>query len=579
MEVTLAETAGFCMGVKRAIELALDAAQRHKTSIYTYGPLIHNPHVLEMLHRKGIHEIADPFSLSSGVLIIRAHGIPPQERRHLEETGLVLIDATCPRVNVIHVKIRQYLHRGYSIVVFGDPAHAEVIGLMGAGGEKAYLVSDTNDIATLPSEIGPCLLVAQTTQSREAYAEMRDLLQSKFSSVVCLDTLCATTDLRQQEVIELAKTHDAVVVVGGKTSANTIRLAALVRDQGKPVYHVETEEELPEDFPPEIGTIAVTAGASTPTWMIERVVDYLETFTKPRTLPNIVLIGLKLITESNILVAVGSGTLALTCTWYLDGEILILPLLIAVGYVFSMHILNHFADRESVAINEPLREEVFQRHQAIFIIVGIIAGLLALTGAAWSGLEPFLLVFFATVTGAAYSFPVVPRILVPLVNFRRLKDIPASKDIVVALAWSSITVLLPAYATERGQFLPAGLLSVWSFAFLLVYIRCLLLDIKDIQGDRLLGRETLPLLLGEMKAIRLVKILILGIISIIVTSVLFENVHWSMLLQITAILPVVLVAYDKKRFRTTRRYYLQAVLDTSFLLSGALTLLALISLC
>jgi len=505
MEVILAQTAGFCMGVKRAIEMALEAAQKNRTKIYTYGPLIHNRHVLEMLEKKGIKQISNPEELKSGILLIRAHGIAPQQRKKLESTGLVLIDATCPRVQRIHGQIRKHKNKGSNIIIFGDADHAEVTGLLGTADDKGHLISSVEDLSHLPLDLDPVLLVSQTTQSTDAYNEIKIGVQSRYEQVKALDTLCATTEERQDEALELIRANHALIVVGGKNSANTARLAELCQSMGKPVYHIETEEELPELFPDSVHRVAVTAGASTPNWMIERVVDCLESRRNHGSLKNIIINNLKALTESNILVALGSASLTLTCIYLLDIQFYLTPVLIAAFYVYSMHILNHFADREAVAINEPLREEVFRQHQNIFILFGVISGSVALLASALMGKWAFLLIAFLTATGGVYSFPIVPRSLIHLLGFRRLKDIPASKDVVVALAWSSVTVLIPILGPDIPDVPLLNLFIVWLFAIILVYIRSVLLDLKDVQGDRMMGKETIPLILGEKKTLQLLR--------------------------------------------------------------------------
>ncbi|MFC1853761.1 4-hydroxy-3-methylbut-2-enyl diphosphate reductase, partial [candidate division CSSED10-310 bacterium] len=576
MKITVARTAGFCMGVKRAIEMALEAAQKNHLPIYTYGPLIHNTHVLEMLQNKGIYKTSDPTGLSSGILLIRTHGISPQEKLTLEQTGLTMIDATCPRVQRIHSQINKYVRKGYKIIVFGDPDHAEVVGLLGTAGENGNLITNPEDIDELPPITGPILFVSQTTQSRHAYQEVITVLTERYPDLIVIDTLCSTTEERQDEVLELAQNHDVIVVVGGKNSANTTRLAKLCSEQGRCVYHVETEEELPPSFPAHQQRIAVTAGASTPNWMIERVVDRLEAIQRPDSIQTRLMEIIKSLTESNILVALGSASLALTCSFYITHTVYLIPVIIVAAYVYCMHILNHFADRAAVAINEPLREEVFRSHQNVFILFGILSGTVALALSAYLGIWTFLMVAFATATGAMYSFHIVPHFLVPLIRYRRLKDIPASKDIVVALAWSSVTVLVPSISQLWQKTALSNLVIVWLFVFVFVYIRTVMLDIKDIQGDRIVGKETIPILLGEKKALKLVRLLLLVEAAVIITGSLLNLLPLRALIQLLALGPILVVITRYKAGQLRRRYHYQALLDLSLLSSGIITLLFLL---
>jgi len=564
------------MGVKRAIELALEASRHYRLPIYTFGPLIHNAHVLEMLQKKGIHQVQDISDVSDGILLVRAHGISPAERERMEQRGLIIIDGTCPRVKRIHLQIRKYLEKDYDIIVFGDAEHAEVTGLLGTAGTRGRLVSSSADLADFKPCSRPILLVSQTTQSRQAFDEIREIVQQRCSSLVVIDTLCSTTEERQAEVIQLAAANDAVVVVGGKTSANTARLSELARLAGKTSYHVESEEDLPASFPDDIRRIAVTAGASTPNWMIERVIERLESIDRPRTLKTVVLEAVKWLTESFALVALGSACLTMTCSFLLFQAIELIPVIVASSYVLSMHILNHFADRKSVAINEPLREEVFQRHKNAFISLGIVSGGIALMLSVFLGKWAVLMVFFGVVTGAVYSLRIVPRRLTWLVRYQRLKEIPASKDVVVGLAWSSVTVFVPYFGRHGYEDHIPHLLLVWLIAFFLVYIRAVLLDIKDIQGDRIVGKETLALILGEKRALKLISVLLTIVTGLLVFGAVTGLLPKAALFQILALAPLVLVILGHSKRQLKRRYRFQALLDIGFICSGVITLFSLI---
>lgn len=563
------------MGVKRAIDLALEASRRYRQPIKTIGPLIHNPHVLEMLKKKGIHEIEDRASIDKGIILIRAHGIPPDDRLQLQNTGSILIDATCPRVQRIHSQIKKHLSKGYWIVVFGDPNHAEVVGLLGTAAERGILVSSPDDVESLPDISSPVLLVAQTTQSRDSFNHISKLLEQKYNDLLIIDTLCATTEQRQEEVIKLANEHDVVIVVGGKNSANTARLAELARNNGTLAYHIENEEDLPTSLPDDISSIAVTAGASTPNWMIERVIDKLEAIKIPRTMRNYYVEGIKWLTESFVLIVLGSAALTLTGSFYLSHSLELIPIIVAAAYVFSMHILNHFADKQSVAINEPLREEVFQRHQIIFIILGTLSGLLSLGLSFFLEKLAFIIVSVAVVTGAVYSFRIVPRSMIRITRYQRLKEIPASKDIVVAFAWSAVTVFVPFLRQSWNQERMPQLMLVWFIIFLFVYIRSVLLDIKDIQGDRIVGKETLPIILGERKAISFIRYLLIIEAGLIIIGSISGLLPAFAFFHILSLAPILMVIIWYRRGRLRRRYHFQAILDISFISFGIITLIAI----
>ena len=239
MRVRLARTAGFCMGVRRAMELALQAVHDEPGDICTYGPLIHNPQVLELLEGKGvaaIKEIPEAQSRNGGTVIIRAHGVPPEEKKALKEAGFArLVDGTCPRVIKVQAIIRRSAKAGHDPVIVGDAEHAEVRGLLGHSLGRGHVVSRPEEVADLPL-LGRVVAVAQTTQSAELFSKVVKALEERFGRVEVHDTICEATHNRQAEVLSLAGESDGVVVVGGRFSGNTKRLYELAGSNGRPAF-------------------------------------------------------------------------------------------------------------------------------------------------------------------------------------------------------------------------------------------------------------------------------------------------------------------------------------------------------
>ncbi|MBW1694559.1 MAG: 4-hydroxy-3-methylbut-2-enyl diphosphate reductase, partial [Deltaproteobacteria bacterium] len=165
MKIVIAKTAGFCMGVRRAVEMVLDAPQKHENPITTYGPLIHNPQVLNLLEEKGIVAITDIPEKGSGTILIRAHGVPPEAKERLTKAGFKVVDATCPRVIKVQTIIHKHAKQGYASIIIGDKDHPEVTGLMGYAGEKGYVVDSLEDLDTIP-QLERAIIVAQTTQNK-----------------------------------------------------------------------------------------------------------------------------------------------------------------------------------------------------------------------------------------------------------------------------------------------------------------------------------------------------------------------------------------------------------------------------
>ena len=276
MKIKLAKTAGFCMGVKRAVDIALNIAMHKGTrDIYTYGPLIHNPQAVDFLCERGIVPVHNLDELGGGLIIIRAHGISPSERERLEKTGMKIIDATCPRVKHVQSIIKNHSLAEYSILIIGDREHPEVEGLLGYSNGKGFVVGSSEDLESLPSLEKVCI-VAQTTQSMDDYAKIAEEIAEKCSSSLIFKTICDSTEKRQAEIKELAEEMDAVFIVGGKNSANTKRLAKLAESSGKPAFHIETAAEI-KDIPlGKYDNIGISAGASTPDWIINEIVAEIE---------------------------------------------------------------------------------------------------------------------------------------------------------------------------------------------------------------------------------------------------------------------------------------------------------------
>ena len=275
MRVKLVDATGFCMGVQRAVNITLKAADKGGSKIYTYGPLIHNPQVIELLKGKGIEIISDLQRLHSGIVVIRAHGIAPQKWKEIKETGAQILDATCPRVKRVQKIIRQYATQGYATLIVGDKEHAEVVGLLGFSQGRGFVVTSEDEVAELPDLKKVCI-VAQTTQSEERFNQISRRVKEKYAESLIFNTICDSTQKRQGKTLELARTVDGMVVVGGKNSGNTLRLVKLSESTGTPTFFIEHENELDMDRLKSLSTVGVVGGTSTPLWILEKVVKRIE---------------------------------------------------------------------------------------------------------------------------------------------------------------------------------------------------------------------------------------------------------------------------------------------------------------
>lgn len=286
MKVLRAKSAGFCWGVERAIDIAREYARAGRHPVYTDGPLIHNRQMMEVLTREGVREVGDyqskaEVSVDGGdqaVMVVRAHGISPERRAYLKSLGMEFRDATCPDVGIIAGKIRLHAKRGFSTVIFGDPAHPEVIGLLGYTEGKGHAVRTEADIDALPPLGAQVCMVSQSTMFTDEFGRLAAHLRRAYPAALVFDTICGATKDRQGDIHDLRRQGaEAVVVIGGRHSANTVKLAKLVELVGMHCFHVETAVELDLAALGRYRTVGVTAGASTPAFLIDEVVARLET--------------------------------------------------------------------------------------------------------------------------------------------------------------------------------------------------------------------------------------------------------------------------------------------------------------
>lgn len=266
------------MGVNRAINKALDLSKTGEV-IYTWGPVIHNPQVIEELKKKNVHVTEDLKDKNGETLIIRTHGVSPQEKSKIEESMARICDLTCPRVSKVQKIIQDHAASDYSIVIVGDGDHPEVKALIGFSGGQGLVINSEQDIEKISDDTKVCV-VSQTTMDQNKFNYLSEKIRKRFKDAVVFNTICDSTWKRQNEVLKMCEEVEAMIVIGGKNSANTTRLAEISKETGVRSYHIETEKELDFEELKNFKAIGVTGGASTPDWMIKRVMETLEDFAK-----------------------------------------------------------------------------------------------------------------------------------------------------------------------------------------------------------------------------------------------------------------------------------------------------------
>ena len=516
MEIKLAKTAGFCMGVRRAVDIVLEIAQHEKSRrIYTYGPLIHNPQTIELLKNRGvlpIENIEEIKDRENAILIIRAHGIAPDERKKIKESGVKIIDATCPKVGYVQSIIKKHAALDYTVVIVGDKDHPEVDGLLGYTDGHGIILAAFDDVDKLPSFNKVCV-VAQTTQDSDNYRKIVEKIKNIYPHAIVFNTICSSTEQRQAEVIAMAGEMDAMFIVGGKNSANTRRLADLAQKQQTPSFHIETPSEMENiNFGP-YNRIGVSAGASTPNWIIDRVMDKImegqsRKLKKIGKLLNLWISAIK----TDVYSALGAGCLCLACMMLQGLPVKLSFIAIASFFVYAMHVLNRLISRKPAGLIGSFREETYHRHGKLYCFTSLASILVALVLAFNNAVLPFIFLFVISLAGILYNMRILPKKW----RFRSLKDLPGSKNIFMSIAWGIVTAILPALSKDYS--FHAGLIVAFGFTFGIVFIRSAMSDILEIQSDKLIGQETIPVFFGKTRTLTVLKIISLILLALLLCS-------------------------------------------------------------
>ena len=273
MKIIVAKKAGFCFGVKRAIDITFNLAKESKKGIFTYGPLIHNPQVVEELRQKGINTTDDLYSKNINTLIIRTHGVSPEVYAETSKMGYNLIDATCPFVKKAQNFTKKLRDEGYQVLIIGDKYHPEVQGLIGFAGSNVIVANETENLTNIKKKVG---IIVQTTQSFETLKRIVLQVIETAREVKIYNTICDSTAQRVKETKEIAKKVDLMIIVGGKNSANTNQLVKLSKEVCAKVYHLETAGEIAKKWLNKVEKVGISGGASTPQWIINDVVKKIK---------------------------------------------------------------------------------------------------------------------------------------------------------------------------------------------------------------------------------------------------------------------------------------------------------------
>lgn len=518
MKALLASQSGFCDGVKRAIRLALNGAAAHGRLIAD-GPLVHNRQAVDFLSLYGVETGAD--ALDSGrnrSILIRAHGVTPAQRRRWQEEGAALVDATCAHVAANQRLAADASARGLRVVLAGDRDHAEVAAVSGSAPGGCDILS-TLDEARAYATDQPFIFMAQTTFDVDLFAAMAEAVSRNNPRCEVRNTICRATQKRQAEAKRLARRADALVVVGGKHSANTRRLAEAGRVGGKPVFAVETAADLDAAAFAGFTKVAVIAGASTPGWITQEVVDRLR-FLGRTTLWTLLERMLYILVESRLLTAVSAFGLGLAAGLFLLRELRLEPALAAALYVFFAHTLNRRLPLNPAARRLSPTDSFYRLRRQPMLILAWLSLALGLALAADLGRGVFTLYLVAAIAASAFAWmgkhasdklESAGRVW-PSAAILRHKESVLSLVRLLAMAVGWALVLIAPYGVLGAS--PAGMAAAALFVLLLRLGGSLVRDLHDIASDRLMGIDTLPGHIGSDKAARLADT-VLGVAAIL----------------------------------------------------------------
>jgi 4-hydroxy-3-methylbut-2-enyl diphosphate reductase len=552
------------MGVRRAVDMVLDASNLSKGPIFTYGPLIHNPQVLQMLEEKKIFRLDKIPETGTGIVLIRAHGVPPEDEKALAEAGFNVVNATCPRVVRVQAIISRFARKGYSTIIAGDKKHPEVIGLLGYAAGNGHTITTMQELKNLPV-FEKAVVVAQTTQNTGLYSEIKQWCAKNASHYEIFDTICGSTEKRQAEIRELAEESDAVIVIGGRQSGNTKRLAQIAAMAGKPAFHIENASEIEYDKLAGARSLAITAGASTPNWIINDTCSKIENhLNKRHAFKSFLYLVRNFLLKTNIMAAAGAGFLTYACSKLQSITHAYPHTLISMLYVLSMQVLNNLFTVKSDRYNHPGRAAFYEKHRASLWMLAVVSGAAGLYLSFITGLLAFVILLVMSLLGLSYNLKILP--FVPERHrIARIKDIPGSKTILITLAWGIVTCILPAVANGS----PVHHVAVpFIFATGLVFARTAFFDVLAIQGDRITGKETLPVLVGEKRSMLIIQcVLFIDLMALSAASISGFLASKALLLAFIPFIMIVLIRFFKKGIPVSGMHQ-EFIIESVFIAAG-----------
>jgi 4-hydroxy-3-methylbut-2-enyl diphosphate reductase len=562
MKIEMAQNSGFCMGVRKAVLRIVNELNSSDDKIYMYGSLIHNPQTIEVLKNRGL--ITDDLldDLNNKVVAIRTHGIPVDENKRVKKNAARTINLTCSRVARVQSIIKKYSSEGYYTIIIGDKEHAEVIGLKSYASASVHVVSNSSDINKI-EKAEKYIIVSQTTYERNHFNKLVDDILKKYKNIKVIDTICDSTRLRQEDVKQgIERGIDTLVVVGGKNSANTRSLAKIGLDNGIKTFHIETDNELKKDDFKGREYILVTAGTSTPGWIINNVLEKLYIFKNESRNIIIKVINhyLQILIRSNIISSIAALFMVLIAQVYAGISIDIQSGIIAALFIFVMYSVNNFLDRKFLIKSNPYKYNIYDQYGVHLIIVSIITFFLSIYLSMQVSLSLTLLLLVPYIFGLIYSTQLTKNV-VKNINIDLFKKIYNTK-IVTGFGWIVAVVVIP-YLEKNVSW--DIYLSAAIYFFLFIFTRHLIIDFAAFQGDLILGRDTLPTWLGVKKVAVLTYIIIaIGSLFFIAISITTGRTIFLVLLLCIIYYALLLNKIQKADYLISIKY--EVVIDFNYII-------------
>ena len=527
MNVDIGKFAGFCDGVKYAVENTFSQAAKNNGDIYIDGHLIHNPQTLDMLENIGVKTYEDDEDMSvldGKTVIVRAHGISPSRREALSSHAKKIVNLTCKYVAKIQGLVKKHSSLGYRVIVIGNPNHPEIIGVCGYAND-VYVVYQDEDIDKLPKEPKKTLIVAQTTLQKNIFDKFVSKIQDRYKNaeeIIIKNTICEATEQRQTEILEIAKRNDAVLVIGGSESSNTRNLYKIA-SAIKPSFYVEFKEDLEKIDLSKYKNIGIMAGASTPDWLIEDVAQTIkDKYASPitKSLSKI----FDFLNYGYIFFSAGAFLMS-----YAIYDILSQPFQFQIGIITALYYLymslgNGYSNY-TIKISDKRRYLFYQKNKVFFMSIIAISALLMFYFSYKMSVGILMLSILSSLLGIGYniSFENKSRFETSIF-FKLFKKLIPFKAVVTSAA---VTVLLNGsiFIMHRNIIKEKLFLYLFSTAivFLFMFIRQALIEIKFSQSDKIAGAVTLTTYIDSSKLAIITRIIPLVLILFMIIGIVINK--------------------------------------------------------